>query len=144
MPVLELESNEDLQRAFPVLKELRSHLKEDDSLTTLRKMMEGGYRLFALEDEGTIVALAGISVGLNLYYGPYVWVYDLITAEKARSRGHGQELLSHIERVAEDEGCQTVALSSALFRTDAHRFYEERMGYQRAAYTFVKELGSKP
>lgn len=126
-----------------MLKELRGHLNEDDYLTTVREMMKRGYRLFALEDDGDIVALAGISVGLNFYYGPYVWVYDLITSEKARSRGHGQELLSHIEKVAEDEGCLVVALSSALYRTDAHRFYEERMGYKRAAYTFVKELGAK-
>lgn len=144
MPVLELETSDDLQRAFPVLKELRGHLNEDDYLTTVREMMKRGYRLFALEDEGDIVALAGISVGLNFYYGPYVWVYDLITSEKVRSRGYGQELLSRIEKVAEDEGCKVVALSSALFRTDAHRFYEERMGYQRAAYVFVKELDAKP
>lgn len=91
MPVLELKTNKELQRAFPVLKELRSHLNEDDYQTIVHEMMKRGYRLFALEDEGAIVALAGISVGLNFYYGPYVWVYDLVTSEKVRSRGHGQD-----------------------------------------------------
>lgn len=123
-----------------MLRELRSHLDEDAYLESVRDMMGRGYRLFALEDGGDIVALAGIGEGLNFYYGKYIWVYDLVTSERVRSRGYGQTLLAHIEQLAVADGCQTVALSSALFRKDAHRFYEERMGYERASYSFVKKL----
>ena len=141
MPVRELTNEDDLRRAFPVLRELRSHLDEDAYLESVRDMMGRGYRLFALEDGGDIVALAGIGEGLNFYYGKYIWVFDLVTSERVRSRGYGQTLLEHIEQLAREDGCQTVALSSALYREDAHRFYEKRMGYERASYSFVKKLG---
>jgi GNAT superfamily N-acetyltransferase len=140
MPVRELTTEDELLRAFPVMNELRTHLDEKEYLDTVKEMTDKGYRLFALEEDAEIVALAGIGEGVNFYYGKFIWVYDLITSESARSRGHGQELVTHIEKLAEESGCRTVALASALFRKDAHRFYEERMGYTKASYTFSKEL----
>ena len=140
MPIHELTTRDELKRAFPVLNELRDHLDEDSYLEAVHDMTARGYRLFALEIDDEIVALAGISEGLNFYFGRYIWVYDLITSAKVRSRGHGQELLTHIEELAKRQGCGVVALGSALFRKDAHRFYEERMGYERVSYTFVKKL----
>ena len=140
MPIFEVTTKEELKRAFPVMNELRDHLDEATFLGTVDEMMAGGYRLFALEDEGDIVALAGVAQDLNFYYGRFIYVYDLITSSKARSRGYGRELLSHIEKMAKQEGCGVVALSSALFRKDAHRFYEDKMGYERVSYAFVKQL----
>ncbi len=106
----------------------------------LAEMIPRGYRLFALEDNGRIVALAGVGRGVNLYYGRYLWVYDLITDETARSHGYGARLLDHVEEVARDEGCETIALSSAFHRTDAHRFYTDRAGYEKVSYVFKKDL----
>ena len=40
------------------------------------------------------------------------------------------------------EGCEVVGLSSGLRRVDAHRFYEERMGYDRAGFVFTKQVGA--
>ena len=102
MPVRELTTEDDLRKAFPVMRELRPHLDESTYLGPLRTMRDEGYRLFALVDNDEIVALAGITEGTNLYYGKYMWVYDLITSESTRSRGHGRELLSHIEDLARE------------------------------------------
>jgi hypothetical protein len=49
-------------------------------------------------------------------------------------------LLSHLEELARDEGCDTIALSSSFPRPDAHRFYEEKMNFERSGYTFKKSL----
>ncbi len=99
-----------------------------------------GYRLFAGRVEGVIAVLAGVGFGVNFYYGRYLWVYDLVTGEANRSRGHGKAMLDHLEALAREHGCHTVALSSALHRTDAHRFYEDKAGYDRVSYTFVKQV----
>ena len=123
-----------------MLRELRGHLSESDYLEDLDEMAKAGYRLIALYEDDEIVALAGIGKALNLYYGRYMWVYELITAEGHRSKGYGKALLEHIETLARAEGCDTVALSSALFRKDAHRFYEDKMGYDKVAFTFKKDL----
>ncbi len=122
------------------MHELRTQLDEREYLALLDEMAPEGYRLFALREGGAIVALAGIAVITNLYHGRHVWVYDLVTTAAARSRGHGRHLLSYVEEFARAQGCGVVALSSGMQRTDAHRFYEQRMGYARPSYVFAKQL----
>ena len=141
MKVSELRGSGDFRRAWPVMRELRGHLSEERWLELMAIMAPDGYRLLALEDdEGTIRALAGIRFGTNLYYGRHVWVDELVTAPDARSLGHGRALLRHVEDLAVSEGCEVVGLSSGLKRVDAHRFYEERMDYERAGYVFTRQV----
>lgn len=138
--IQELQSQQDWREAFPVMHELRPHLKEQEYLDLLRSMAQEGYRLFALRDGGRIVSLAGFAVLTSLSYGSHIWVYDLITAGDARSKGYGRRLLEFIEEFARREGCGIVALSSNMARTDAHRFYEEHLNYEKPSYVFRKRL----
>jgi GNAT superfamily N-acetyltransferase len=136
--IRELESEPEWRAAHPVMRQLRTHLDEDAFVEGVREMAESGYRLFALEVDGEIVALAGAGILTNLYYGRHAWVYELVVDGDHRSRGYGAELLAFVEQWAEERGCELVALSSGLQRTDAHRFYEERMEMERASYVFKK------
>ena len=138
--MIELTSDADFGRAWPVMAQLRTDLDEPGYMELLSKMRPDGYRLFALEVDDDIKALAGVSIGTNFYYRRYLWVYDLITTETDRSSGHGAALMGELERFAREEGCDTIALASGLHRKDAHRFYEDRLGYLRVSYTFHKTL----
>ncbi|MDQ4142270.1 MAG: GNAT family N-acetyltransferase [Actinomycetota bacterium] len=141
MRIFEITTRDGFECAFPVMRGLRDHLDEKSYFAYLDEMIDQGYRLYAREDaEGRIVALAGVARRTNFYYGRYIWVYDLVTSEGARSAGHGRALLEHLEDLARHEGLDTIALSSGLQRKDAHRFYEERVGFERTSYAFVKRL----
>lgn len=135
--IAEIRTEAERREAFPVMRELRPHLDEAAFLRLLSEMEPEGYRLFALRDGGRIVALAGVAVCTNLYHGRHVWVYDLVTAGAARSKGHGARLLAFVEDFARENGCDTVALSSGFARADAHRFYE-REGYKKTSFVFLK------
>ncbi len=144
MRFVELREPAELKSAWPVMSELRGHLTEGRWLELMDVMMPEGYRLLSLQDDdGTIQALAGIKVTTNLYYGHHVWVYELVTTGGSRSKGHGRALLAYVEDLAAAEGCAMVALSSALHRTDAHRFYEEHMGYDKVGYSFTKRIEAR-
>jgi len=67
-----------------------------------------------------------------------------VTREEERSKGYGAELLRHVEAFARDNGCQLVELTSGVQRKDAHRFYEEKMGYSRTSWVFRKALHGEP
>lgn len=139
--IQELTTGEEFRRAYPVMNELRTHLmRVDDYEQQLGAMRRDGYRLFAVVEDDRYVALAGVAIRTNFYYGRFLYVYDLITSDTERSKGHGKALLDHLEELARADGCQTIALSSGVQRADAHRFYEDKMGYERVSYVFKKEL----
>ncbi len=135
-----LTSQEEFTNSFPLMRELRTHLTPQTYLELLEAMAAEGYELWALSKDADMKALAGIAFRTNLYYGRYVWVFDLVTKPSERSAGYGACLLNHIEQLANQRGCDVVALSSGLERVDAHRFYEAKMGYEKPSFVFKKEL----
>ena len=140
MEIVEIESVNALKRAFPLIKQLRPYLNEERYFDLLADMIPAGYRMFAVRDGETLLAVAGITLTTNLYHGRHVWVYDLVTDEDARSHGVGKQLLEYIEGFARERGCERVSLASGFPRADAHRFYEEKMGYERVSFVFTKRL----
>lgn len=138
--ICELTKKEEWIAAFPLMKQLRPHLDLDTYLSLLEEMRPRGYRLFALEEDGQLLALAGVAVMANFYNGRYLFIYDLVTKAEERSKGYGAELVRYLEKFARDQGCHLVELTSGVQRKDAHRFYEEKMGYLRSSWVFRKKL----
>ena len=142
--IVELTEAHEIGAAFDCMSELRPHLTPESFVAMVDEMTPTGYRLFGVREEGKVVAVAGEGFSTNLYYGRYLWVYDLVTTAEVRSKGHGALLLGHLEDMARAEGCDTIALSSGIKRIDAHRFYEEKMDFRKASYTFTKDLKGEP
>ncbi|SDX05190.1 Acetyltransferase (GNAT) family protein [Marininema mesophilum] len=138
--IKECETEADFRNAFPVINELRPHLSEESYFRLLKPMQEAGYRLFVLEQDGEVIACAGIEVATNFYNGRHLYLHDLVTRSDCRSCGYGERLLGELEAWGREQGCELVSLTSRFIRKDAHRFYEERMGYDKESYVFLKEL----
>jgi len=138
--VVELRSEAEYREAFPAIRELHGGLEERRYLELLGEMIPAGYRLFAIRgSSGEIVAVAGVQALTNLYYERYLYVYDLVATEDARSEGHGGTLMDHLEELARREGCRHVALACGQEREWALRFYERR-GFERPGYSMRKAL----
>lgn len=116
-------SDEELLGCFPVMRQLRTHLREADFVRAVRRQEAGGYRLAYLATGGRVVAVAGYRVIDNLASGRILYVDDLSTDAAARSQGHGTRLLDWLVERAREEGCATLELDSGVQRFDAHRFY---------------------
>lgn len=138
--IRQLSAEHEVREAFPVMNQLRTHLSEDLFYELFLQMEKEGYTLFANYKEDRVVALAGFAILTNLYDGKHVYLYDLITDSKERSKGYGEELLAFLESFALQNNCNCVALSSNVNRVDAHRFYEERMHYEKPSYVFKKRF----
>lgn len=139
--IKELQSKKEILAAFPVVKQLRTHLDESSYLEFVIEAQEKDrYKMFALFDEGQIVAVIGFKPMVTLYYGRFIWVCDLVTDKKKRSKGYGEKLLTYIHEWAKDNHYEQVALSSGLQRESAHRFYEEKMDYEKVSYVFKVSL----
>ena len=117
------ETDADIARCFPVMRELRTHLAEHEFVPRVRRQQVGGYRLAYLEDGDRVCAVAGFRLIDNLVHGRVLYVDDLVTDSSLRSRGHGKALLDALIQRARDEACQCLELDSGVQRLDAHRFY---------------------
>lgn len=140
MNIREVETEAERAEVFPVLAELRSHLDREEFEALRGEMADEGYRLFAGYDDGEPIAVAGVTVSTNFYLGRHAYVYDLVTTADRRSEGHGKRLLEFVHEWAADQGCAAVELESGLWREDAHRFYEESLGYEKYCYSFKHDL----
>ncbi|WP_336619002.1 GNAT family N-acetyltransferase [Jeotgalibacillus sp. ET6] len=129
------------KEAYPLMSQLRTHLSEDEYLTIMEETVkENQYRLFGVWENKELKALVGFMPMTTLYYGRFIWVCELVTDHRERSRGYGIILLDFVEQYAKDHDFQKVALSSGLQRQDAHRFYEEKGTYDKVSYVFKKDL----
>lgn len=60
MEIVELRSEAELKEAFPVVGELHGDLDERKYAQLLAEMVQSGYRMFAVRDEGEVAAVAGV------------------------------------------------------------------------------------
>lgn len=128
-----------LPSAWAVMAELRPHRSVDEMDSTYEASHPLGYRITAVFEDGVAVAVAGWRIGINMHLGRNLYVEDLVTAESARSRGHGASLLAHLRSVARSQGCSTLHLDSGVQRHGAHRFYL-REGMHISSHHFSEEL----
>ncbi|WP_203361522.1 GNAT family N-acetyltransferase [Bacillus sp. REN10] len=139
--IKELMTEEGIRSAYPVMKQLRTHLDEQMYLDLVLEAQEKEqYKLCALFHDEEIVAVIGFQPMTTLYYGRFVWVCDLVTAADQRSKGYGETLLIYVHEWAAAHHYESVALSSGLQRVDAHRFYKDKMNYDKVSFVFKHTL----
>ena len=136
--VIEIKSGEERQKSFPVLRALRESLEFAEFERVVSE--NRSYRFFAVADSDAYVCVAGVSILENLFFGRHLIVNDLVTLPSHRSKGYGAFMLSFLEGFARDNNCRNIILSSGFARTGAHRFYEEKAGFKKTAFLFVKQL----
>ena len=138
--ILEMTSDADIASTFATMSQLRPLLKEEEYLATVRRMQKtDGYRLAAVAEGDARPCVAGFRLGENLARGKFLYVDDLVTAESARSRGHGKAMLAWLADRAREAGCAVLLLDSGVQRFSAHRFYL-RERFDITGHHFLKPL----
>jgi GNAT superfamily N-acetyltransferase len=124
-----------LSEVFPVLRELRTELTEEEFRSRYERGHPDGYRVAALYDDGECRAVAGYRILVNFVHGDVLYVDDLVTASAWRSKGYGKALNAYLTDVARAASCERVTLDSGIDRAGAHRFYF-REGYAITSFHF--------
>lgn len=132
-------SNGDIQKCWLVLHELRPHLKEDEFVEMISNMIKEGYQLAFIEQDGIAVAAIGYRYLQFLFNGKHIYIDDLSTLPKARSKGYGGKLLDFVEAEAKSKGYKAITLDSGYHRADAHRLYLNK-GFLLSSHHFSKTL----
>ena len=124
MHIEHTETDPQIAATFDVMRQLRPHLERDAYVPQVRSMMASeGFRLVALIDDGEVRAVAGYRFLTMLYCGRLLYVDDLVSDERVRSRGYGKALLDWLKQEARAHACSELQLISRTVRESAHRFY---------------------
>jgi GNAT superfamily N-acetyltransferase len=137
--IFRVEEETEISLCFPLMGQLRSHLKVEDFTQQVLAQMHEGYILFAMRKASKTVALCGCRVKTNLAWGKHLYIDDLISSESERSLGYGKEMMAYLIIFAKENGCQEIHLDSGVQRFQAHKFYL-REGFKIASHHFSKEL----
>lgn len=111
---------------FELLKQLRPHLTFETFSELINEAKKTGtYELIALEENNNLVALMGYRVICDFVHGRHLYIDDLVTSEKVRSKGYGAILLRHAEGIAKEKGCSNLRLSTGIDNERGKKFYEK-------------------
>lgn len=120
-------SDQDIDASFPVVRELRTHITDQDAYRAqVRRQMDDGYNLVLMRFEGELAGCGGFRVHETLSRGRYMYVEDLVTSPKLRSHGLGDILFDWLANEARRRGCAQMEIISGIQRSDAHRFYHRK------------------
>lgn len=83
-------SDSEIASCYPVMRELRPHIRKSDFVSRVRSQEKSGYRLAFVVDDNGIVAVAGFRIGESLSWGRFLYVDDLVASRVRRSRAMGR------------------------------------------------------
>lgn len=128
------EKDREILDCYPVMAELRPHIKADEFLPKVKELAENsGFQMLYLTD-GKVRAVAGFRISEWLAGGKYLEIEDLVTAADDRSKGYGGQLFDWLVDHAGERGCDQLRLVSHVRRFGAHRFYLTRKMIIEAHY----------
>ena len=134
------ETDADIAACFPVMQDLRPHLRSPEELVArVRAQAAESYRLLGAWEEGGVIGLAGYRRQTNLIRGPFCYVDDLVVRADRRRDGIGVRLLDAVSSEARGMGCPALVLDTGLDNLFGQRFYF-RYGMLPAALRFAMRL----
>jgi GNAT superfamily N-acetyltransferase len=130
------ESDADLERISSVMLQLRTAFGKQALLAQIKEQMREGYKIAYVESDGEVLCVAGFVVGTKLAWGKHIYVDDLVTADRHRSKGAGAKMIDWLKDHARELGCEQLHLDSGVQRFGAHRFYL-RHGFDISSHHFA-------
>jgi GNAT superfamily N-acetyltransferase len=138
--IFSVEDESDLERCFPIIRELRPHLGLDEYKKIYRNAhVNDGYQTVAVEVQGQIIAAMGYRFISDFVRGKHLYIDDLICLESVRSRGLGAELLKYAEGIASKSDCKTLRLCTGIENERGVNFYD-RNGWTKRAFAYTKKI----
>ena len=139
MEIKQAKEKEDFLKCWEVVHHLRPHLDQDRYLVLMLYMIDEGYKLIYIEEDGKAVSFCGYRLITMLHRGRSLYVDDLCTLPEARGKGYAKALLNCVINNARKEELQTIHLDSGHQWHNAHRLYLN-VGFKITSHHFAMDL----
>jgi GNAT superfamily N-acetyltransferase len=139
MEIKQAKEKEDFLKCWEVVHDLRPHLDRDRYLTLMLYMIDEGYKLIYVEEDGKAVSFCGYRLTTMLHRGRSIYIDDLATLKEASRKGYARALLNWVLNVARENELQSIHLDSGHHRHDAHRLYLN-FGFNITSHHFAMDI----
>ena len=139
MEIKQAKEKEDFLKCWEVVHELRPHLDQEQYLTLMLYMIDEGYKLIYIEENGKGISFCGYRFTTMLHRGRSIYIDDLCTLPQARGKGYAKKLLKFVLKEAGKQELKSIHLDSGHQRHDAHRLYLN-FGFNITSHHFAMEL----
>jgi GNAT superfamily N-acetyltransferase len=138
------ETDEQILATYGVMRQLRPNVPESQYVELVRlQQREVAFQLAALRNGDQVTCVAGFRYCRSLGWGKFLYVDDLVTDERYRSKGAGKAMFDWLVERARENHCDELRLDSAVYRHGAHRFYI-RAGMDIVCFHFRLALDATP
>jgi len=139
-------SSEDAEVVMNLLRQLWPDRDIDEEKTTetfLDSLKRPDYYNFCAEVSGKVAAFCE-GMFLNSLYNPgrICYLTTLIVDSRYRGCRIGSRMIEHLKQYSLEKDCVAIELYTALYRVDAHRFYE-REGFVKRAFMYSQDIKRK-
>jgi ribosomal protein S18 acetylase RimI-like enzyme len=126
MQIQELKTAEDREVGYCLLRQLRTELSfsEFNELRSEANLRDH-YTLIGAFEDNQCLGVMGYRILFDFVHGKHLYVDDLVVSPLSRSQGIGASLLGHAEKIAEENKCRGLRLSTGLENERGRRFYEK-------------------
>ncbi len=138
---VDLRNSNDLDFAYPIMKQLRTHLDRKQFGELALAMAQENYRLWAYMEKNKALGLVSTRVYTDLVRGAHLYIDDLVTDANSRSRGIGAALLRHAEKIARELKLPVLRLCCVIENEAGMKFYR-RENWKERAYALVKKISA--
>lgn len=136
----------DLQSILELYLDLHEDTVPEDSEKRRnvwsRILKDENYNLIVNEIDGVIVSTCTCIIIPNLTRNitPYALVENVVTKKEYEGHGYARECLDYAKKIAEDNGCYKIMLTTGSHDERTHRFYRS-CGYSSEGKTaYVNKL----
>ncbi len=130
---------EDYDLVFNYIEKLwaRNTYQKDDIFKVYKEVLENedNFAFLLFVDDEAVGFCHGAYFNTFWLSGQTCYVSSIITNENVRRKGYAHMLMDHAKSLAKNRGCKGIILDSAMFRTDAHAFYE-KYGFEKCAHCY--------
>lgn len=124
MKIILIQEPKDIEKCFEVFRELRPHLKDQNSfLVQVQNQQKEGYAITAVFEEDQVAACVGYRVMTTLAWGKILYIDDLIVRDPYRRKGYRGQLLDYAIHQAKTFECDQVHLDTGFTGHAAHKAY---------------------
>ncbi len=128
MDFIEIQTEEDFEKAYLLLRELAPSLERKQFMKSLKNEHAANHKLFGLKDTEEMVSVAAVWILLTGLNEKIFWIHAYVTAASKRSHGYGSKLLNYLEEYAKNEGFSEIRVHA--HRQRAISFWQEKKGFE--------------